>query len=403
MRQWEAFATPGSRPVEGVSPERGEADELSMPDGPSMGRRASPMGEPTDAISMPGQCPGDFVHDKEGPSLAEGGDAEVAGRVEADWRVNRAALGQLVCWCPNWRQRKQPPFAWSKGHLGFVGEGGCKVFVAYSFDAGDERKVGNDGVGEVVAEGADVLDEAVHGTGLAEVAELFKVVVNGFLGVEGGSEEVGLLEEGVTWCFGGSAVANFSHPPFGCIVEEAGGGNGEPVGKGHMVEVKRVMKLGGRSGGGRRGGVAGGGCGGGSGLRCGGGSGFRGGDDRDGGDGPFDRGDTVAYGRHVGFYVVERGGDGGSEGVECVEDGGEVGGGGVCWWLFACEVAGDAIDCVGVDVRHVDRGCGHVGGRGGGGRGLNGCGGCNSGGVDGTLGVLGSAWWHVEMGGDNPL
>ncbi|GBG64345.1 hypothetical protein CBR_g41546 [Chara braunii] len=133
----------------------------------------------------------------------------------------------------------------SKGHVGFVGEGGCKVFVAYSFDAGDERKVGNDGVGEVVAEGANVLDEAVRGTGLAEVAELFKVVVNGFLGAEGGSGKVGPLEEGVTWSSGGSTVANFSHPPFGCIVEEAGGGNGEPVGKGHVVEVKRVLKLGG--------------------------------------------------------------------------------------------------------------------------------------------------------------
>ncbi|GBG67115.1 hypothetical protein CBR_g81539 [Chara braunii] len=132
----------------------------------------------------------------------------------------------------------------SKGHVGFVGEGGCKVFVAYSFDAGDERKVWNDGVGEVVAEGADVLDEAVRGTGLAEVAELFKVVVNGFLGAEGSSEEVGPLEEGVTWSFGGSAVANFNHPPFGCVAEEAGGGNGEPVGNGHVVEVKRVLMLG---------------------------------------------------------------------------------------------------------------------------------------------------------------
>ncbi|GBG78682.1 hypothetical protein CBR_g27906 [Chara braunii] len=132
----------------------------------------------------------------------------------------------------------------SKGHVGFVGEGGCKVFVAYSFDAGDERAVGNDGVGEVVSEGADVLDEAVRGTGLAEVAKLFKVVVNGFLGAEGGSEEDGPLEEGVAWSSGGSAVASFSHPPFGCIAEEAGGGNGEPVGKGHVVELKRVLKLG---------------------------------------------------------------------------------------------------------------------------------------------------------------
>ncbi|GBG89898.1 hypothetical protein CBR_g49748 [Chara braunii] len=107
----------------------------------------------------------------------------------------------------------------------------------------DERKVGNDGGGEVVAEGADILDEAVLGTGLTEVAELFKVVINGFLGAEGGSEKVGPLEEGVTWSSGGSTVADFSHPPFGGIVEDAGGGNGEPVGKGHVVEVKRVMEF----------------------------------------------------------------------------------------------------------------------------------------------------------------
>ncbi|GBG80631.1 hypothetical protein CBR_g31091 [Chara braunii] len=120
----------------------------------------------------------------------------------------------------------------NKGHVGFVGEGGCKVFVAYLFDVGDKRKVGNDGGGEVVAEGADILDEAVHGTGLAELAELFKVVINGFLRAEGGSEKVGPLEEGVTWSSGGSAVADFNNPPFSDIAEEAGGGNGEPVGKG---------------------------------------------------------------------------------------------------------------------------------------------------------------------------
>ncbi|GBG93352.1 hypothetical protein CBR_g66117 [Chara braunii] len=62
----------------------------------------------------------------------------------------------------------------NKGHVGFVGEGGGKIFVAYSLDAGDERKVGNDGGGEVMAEGADVLDEEGCGTGLAEVAKLFE-------------------------------------------------------------------------------------------------------------------------------------------------------------------------------------------------------------------------------------
>uniref|UniRef100_A0A388K243 Reverse transcriptase domain-containing protein n=1 Tax=Chara braunii TaxID=69332 RepID=A0A388K243_CHABU len=141
-------------------------------------------------------------------------------------------------------------------------------------------------------------------------------------------------------------------------------------GSGGTGRVGGCGSRGGRSGGGRRGGVARGGCGGGSGLRCGGGRCSRG-DDRDGGVVPFERGDAIGYGQHGGLYVVLRG----LEGVEWVEDGGEVGGGG---WLFACEVAGDAIDRVGADVRHVDGGCDHVGGRGGGGRGRNGCGGCRS-------------------------
>ncbi|GBG73681.1 hypothetical protein CBR_g17023, partial [Chara braunii] len=132
----------------------------------------------------------------------------------------------------------------SKGHVRFVGEGGCKIFVAYSLDEGDECKVGNDGGGELMAEGADVLDKAVRGTGLAQVAKLLKVVIDGFLGAEGGSEKVGPLEEGVTWSSGGTAVAHFNHPPFGGIVEEAGGGNGKPVDKGHVVELERVLELG---------------------------------------------------------------------------------------------------------------------------------------------------------------
>ncbi|GBG67330.1 hypothetical protein CBR_g468 [Chara braunii] len=106
----------------------------------------------------------------------------------------------------------------SKGHVGFVGEGSCKIFVAYSLDAGDERKVGNDGGGEVMRR------ERMYWTK---------------------REKFGPFEEGVTWSSGGSAVADFSHPPFGGIAEEAGGGNGEPMGKGHVVEVKRVLELGG--------------------------------------------------------------------------------------------------------------------------------------------------------------
>ncbi|GBG76422.1 hypothetical protein CBR_g22170 [Chara braunii] len=281
MRQWEAFATLGSRLVEGASLER--ADELSMPDGPSVGRRTSPMGGPTDAMSMPGQCPGDCVHDEEGPALAEGGDAEVAGRVEADWWVNRAALGQLVCWCPNWRQQKQPPFAWrcgelvggsdgggvfggdvvekasaggagwglvvgveesivvkhareeaSKGHVEFVSEGGCKVFVAYSFDAGDEHKVGNDGVGEVVAEGAGVLDEAVEENVLVGEAE----EGHDFARSEGTGDfpvSVNDLSEGIeAEVIGGGVVAGgVLDAPY----EEGGGENGTVVEVEGLVDV----------------------------------------------------------------------------------------------------------------------------------------------------------------------
>ncbi|GBG88057.1 hypothetical protein CBR_g46426 [Chara braunii] len=132
----------------------------------------------------------------------------------------------------------------NKGHVGFVGEGGYKIFVPYSLDAGDERKVENDGGGEVMAEGADVLDEAVRGTDLAEVTKLFEVVIDGFLGAEGGSEKVGPLEERVMRSSGGAAVADFGHPPFGGIAEETGGGNGKPVEKGHVVELERVLELG---------------------------------------------------------------------------------------------------------------------------------------------------------------
>ncbi|GBG84405.1 hypothetical protein CBR_g38687 [Chara braunii] len=233
---------PGNRPVEGALPERGRANESSMSDGPSVRM----MGRLTDAMLMSGQCPGDCVHDEEGPALAESGDAEVAGSdgggVFGGDVVEKAGVGGagggLVVGVEESIVVEHAREEVSKGHVGFVGEGGCKVFVAYSFDAGDERTAGNDDLGEVVSEGADVLDEAVRGTGLAEVAELFKVVVNGFLGAEGGSEEGGPLEEGVAWSSGGSAVASFSHPPSGCIAEEAGGGNREPVGKGHVVELK---------------------------------------------------------------------------------------------------------------------------------------------------------------------
>ncbi|GBG87725.1 hypothetical protein CBR_g45879 [Chara braunii] len=217
------------------------------------------MGGPTDAMSMPGQCPGDCVHDEEGPALAEGGDMEVAGRVEADKRVNRNDGGDvfggdvvekagaggarrgLVVGVEESIVVKHMREEVSKGHVGFVGEGGCKVFVAYSFDARDERKVGNDGVGQVVAEGADVLDEALRGTGLAEVAELFKVLVKWFSGgrrSEGTGDfpvAVNDLREGVeVEVIGGGVVA-------GGVLDapDEGGGGGNRT----MVEVEGLVDV----------------------------------------------------------------------------------------------------------------------------------------------------------------
>ncbi|GBG76397.1 hypothetical protein CBR_g22144 [Chara braunii] len=110
----------------------------------------------------------------------------------------------------------------SKGHVGFVGEGGCKVFVAYSFDVGDERKVENDGGGEVLVEGEDVLDEASvgpvwrrwqncsRGGGRVEEEGLVDMVVE-VVGVEevgGGVLLEAAVEEGVVYVVevGGAAV-----------------------------------------------------------------------------------------------------------------------------------------------------------------------------------------------------
>ncbi|GBG63255.1 hypothetical protein CBR_g37341 [Chara braunii] len=85
--------TPRGHSMERVSPGMGEANGLSMPNGPSVGRGMSPAGWPADELSMPGRGPGDFVQDKEGPTPAEAGDAEVAGQGAKDWGVNCPALG----------------------------------------------------------------------------------------------------------------------------------------------------------------------------------------------------------------------------------------------------------------------------------------------------------------------
>ncbi|GBG77790.1 hypothetical protein CBR_g25721 [Chara braunii] len=218
--------------------------------------RSSPMGEPADKWSMSGEdCKGqgDSVQVEEGPTVVVEEEVGVEGSGPAErgaCRVKRLAAGAggsgrgLVMGVEESIMVKHAREEVSKGHVGFVGEGVCKIFMAYSLDAGDERKVGNDGGGEVMAEGADVLDEAVLGTGLAEVTELFEVVIDGFLGAEGDSEKVGPLEEGVARSFGGAADADFGHPPFGDIVEKAGGGNGKSVDKGHVVELERVLELG---------------------------------------------------------------------------------------------------------------------------------------------------------------
>ncbi|GBG86550.1 hypothetical protein CBR_g41613 [Chara braunii] len=254
----------------------------------------------------------------------------------------------------------------NKGHVGFVSEGDCKIFVAYSLDAGDECKNGNDGGEEVMTERADVLHEAVRGTGLAEVTKLFEVVIDGFLGAEGGSEKVGPLEEGVTQSSGGVAVADFGHPPFGGNAEEAGGGNGKPVDKGHVVELERVLELGkedenvlvGKAGEGHD---VGGSEDGGGGLGCGGGGCGRGGD-RDGGGVSLECDDTIGDGGHGGVD----GGEGGFEGGQRLEDSCKFRGGGGRSWLIACEFVGNALDGVGTKIRHVDGRLGHGGGRGGG-------------------------------------
>ncbi|GBG86128.1 hypothetical protein CBR_g41031 [Chara braunii] len=81
--------------------------------------------------------------------------------------------------------------------LGLMGEGCGEVGEAYPLDAGDEDLVGNESRRDVEAEGANVLDESLGGAGLAEVAKLIDVVIDGLLRMEGGDEKVGPLKEGI--------------------------------------------------------------------------------------------------------------------------------------------------------------------------------------------------------------
>ncbi|GBG65153.1 hypothetical protein CBR_g49515 [Chara braunii] len=93
--------------------------------------------------------------------------------------------------------------------LGLVGEGCGEVGEAYPLDAGDEDVVGNESRRDVEAEGANVLDESLGGAGLAEVAKLIDVVIDGLLRTEGGDEKVGPLKEGDAGKVIGSAVVGF--------------------------------------------------------------------------------------------------------------------------------------------------------------------------------------------------
>ncbi|GBG80918.1 hypothetical protein CBR_g31474 [Chara braunii] len=93
--------------------------------------------------------------------------------------------------------------------LGLMGEGCGEVGEAYPLDAGDEDVIGNESRRDVEAEGTTVLDESLGGAGLAEVAKLIDVVIDGLLRTEGGDEKVGPLKEGDAGKAVGSAVVGF--------------------------------------------------------------------------------------------------------------------------------------------------------------------------------------------------
>ncbi|GBG70222.1 hypothetical protein CBR_g6353 [Chara braunii] len=93
--------------------------------------------------------------------------------------------------------------------LELMGEGCGEVGEAYPLDAGDEDVVGNGSQRDVEAEGANVMDESLGGAGLAGVAKLIDVVIDGRLRTEGGDEKVGPLKEGDAGKVVGSAVVGF--------------------------------------------------------------------------------------------------------------------------------------------------------------------------------------------------
>ncbi|GBG67438.1 hypothetical protein CBR_g573 [Chara braunii] len=135
--------------------------------------------------------------------------------------------------------------------LGLMGEGCGEVGEAYPL-AGDEDVVGNESRRDVEAEGANVMDESLGGAGLAEVAKLIDVVINGLLRTEGGDEKVGPLKEGDAGKVVGSAVVGFEEKE-DVLVGEAGerrdiggaeGTRNVPVARDNASEVVEVAVVG---------------------------------------------------------------------------------------------------------------------------------------------------------------
>ncbi|GBG64074.1 hypothetical protein CBR_g40521 [Chara braunii] len=259
-KQWGAsqvmkVATPRGHPMERVSPGRGEANGLSMPNGPSVERGMSPAGWPADELSMSGRGPGDYIQDEEGPAPAEGGDAEVAGGGAEDWRVNCPALGQLVCWCPNWATTKTSTLCLKvelegtseevgEGHGGLVDKGGRQVCAANALNARDESKIVDDVKGDLLTKRADVLYKMVGWSGLLEPTELVVIVVDRFLWAEGGGDEGGPLKEGVRSETGVMAIRHFGVPPTSSVVHKLAASDGEPVDDGDAVEREGLLEFG---------------------------------------------------------------------------------------------------------------------------------------------------------------
>ncbi|GBG70100.1 hypothetical protein CBR_g5731 [Chara braunii] len=96
-----------------------------------------------------------------------------------------------------------------KRELELMSEGCSEVGEAYPLDAGDEDIVGNESRPDVVAKGANVLDESLGGAGLAEVAKLIDVIIDGLLRTEGGDEKIDPLDKGVAGKAVASAVVGF--------------------------------------------------------------------------------------------------------------------------------------------------------------------------------------------------